>query len=45
MHNSLLNFATLQLGSHISDQMKKKSSYLFKKDDFLLKMLQNVCLK
>lgn len=37
-----MNFATLQLGSHISDQMdtilnneKKNPSYLFKKDDFL----------
>lgn len=35
-----MNFATLQLGSHISDQMdtilnnEKNPSYLFKKDDF-----------
>lgn len=43
-----MNFATLQLGSHISDQMdtilnnEKKPSYLFKKDDFFF---LNVCLK
>lgn len=43
-----MNFATLQLGSHISDQMdtilnnEKNPSYLFKKDDFFF---LNVCLK